>query len=342
MEEETTQPRDLTAVLRHGCSSCRTSCDTTKVPDARPGDAVVARTERGVEYALILTAAGPKASGAARPPVEVLRRATDQDTERQKEIESDTNSAEYRFCSGCIVERKLPMKLVRVEKILGGGRMTFYFMAEGRIDFRDLVRDLAREYRMRIELKQIGARDEAKILGDVSYCGRELCCSSWIREMKPVTMKMAKNQKSTLDPSKISGMCGRLLCCLRYEDAVYTDHRARLPRRGKRVQVLSTGETGLVLHQEVLAAKCLILLDRGGTQQVPGDDLELEAPPPPPVVAPPDPPPAAGPPDPPPAAGPPDPPPAAGPPDPPPAAGPPDPPPAAGPSDAPPDEPDAD
>jgi cell fate regulator YaaT (PSP1 superfamily) len=158
--------------------------------------------------------------------------------------------------------------------------MTFYFMAEGRVDFRDLVRDLAREYRMRIELKQIGARDEAKILGDVSYCGRELCCSSWIREMKPVTMKMAKNQKSTLDPSKISGMCGRLLCCLRYEDAVYTEHRKSLPKRGKRVRIKSSGMTGLVLHQEVLAAKCLVLMDRGGTADVPADDMELETAPP--------------------------------------------------------------
>ena len=284
MEEQTEKPRDLTAVLRHGCSSCRSACDATKVPDIKPGDAVVARTERGVEYALVLTPAGPREAGSTRPPVEVLRKATSHDRDRQKEVESDAPSAEYRFCSARIAERKLPMRLVKVEKILGGGRVTFYFMAEGRVDFRDLVRDLAREYRMRIELKQIGARDEAKILGDVSYCGRELCCSSWIREMKPVTMKMAKNQKSTLDPSKISGMCGRLLCCLRYEDAVYTDHRAGLPKRGKRVLVRSTGETGLVLHQEVLAAKCLVLLDRGGTNLVAGDDLELEAPPPPPPV----------------------------------------------------------
>ena len=170
---------------------------------------------------------------------------------------------------------RLPMKLVRVERLLGGGRLSFYFMAEGRVDFRDLVRDMAREYRMRIELKQLGARDEAKVLGDVSYCGRELCCSSWIREMKPVTMKMAKNQKSTLDPSKISGICGRLLCCLRYEDDVYTELRKELPRRGTRVSIISSGQTGMVLHQEVLASTCLILLDRGGTASIPGNDLEL-------------------------------------------------------------------
>lgn len=270
---------DLIAVLRHGCTSCRTACSTTNVPDVKAGDAVVARTERGIEYALVLTnpEKGPAIGG--EPTVEVLRHATDDDTRQQEEIDAAGRSAEFRYCRDRIAARKLPMKLARVEKILGGGRMTFYFMAESRVDFRDLVRDLAREYRMRIELKQIGARDEAKILGDVSYCGRELCCSSWIRDMKPVTMKMAKNQKSTLDPSKISGMCGRLLCCLRYEDAVYTEHRKNLPKRGRRVTVCSTGEAGVVLHQEVLAATCVVLLDRGGTATVTAADLKIiEAP----------------------------------------------------------------
>jgi cell fate regulator YaaT (PSP1 superfamily) len=277
---QSNEVKNLTAVLRHGCSSCRTTCDTTKVPDIKVGDDVVVRTERGVEYALILTAPEEATPGQPRPHVEVLRHAHIEDLRRQAEIDREGRSVEYRYCMERIRARDLPMSLVRVEKILGGGRMTFYFMAEGRVDFRDLVRDLAREYRMRIELKQIGARDEAKLLGDVSYCGRELCCSGWIREMKPVTMKMAKNQKSTLDPSKISGMCGRLLCCLRYEDAVYTEHRKNLPKRGKRIRVKSTGETGMVLHQEVLAAQCTVLMDRGGTQTVKGDDIELESPPP--------------------------------------------------------------
>lgn len=273
---------DLKAVLRHGCSSCVTSCSTTKVPEVQPGDPVVVRTDRGVEYALILTAPEPRGPGEGTPPVEVLRRATPEDTQRQKEIDADGRSEEYRFCRQKIADLNLPMKVVRVEKILGGGRMTFYFMAEGRVDFRDLVRELAGAYRMRIELKQIGARDEAKVLGDVSYCGRELCCSSWIREMKPVSMRMAKNQKATLDPSKISGMCGRLLCCLRYEDEVYTELRRGLPKRGSRVKITSSGQTGLVLHQEVLASTCVILLDRGGTATVHGNDLEADRPPDPP------------------------------------------------------------
>jgi cell fate regulator YaaT (PSP1 superfamily) len=268
----------LKAVLRHGCTSCRTGCSTTHVPDVKPGDGVVVRTDRGVEYALILTAAEPVAEGEAPPPFEVLRKATPEDERRQEEIDASGRSAEFRYCRDKVEELKLPMRLVRAEKILGGQRLTFYFMAEGRVDFRDLVRELAREFKMRIELKQIGARDEAKVLGDVSYCGRELCCSSWIREMRPVNMKMAKNQKSTLDPTKISGMCGRLLCCLRYEDDVYTELRKALPRRGARVTIKASGQTGLVLHQEVLASKCIVLLDRGGTVTAKGEEIETLAP----------------------------------------------------------------
>ena len=276
--EEPANPK-LKAVLRHGCAACRVSCETTEVPEVKHGDEVVARTPRGVEYAVILTAPEEIPEGDSPPNVEVLRLATEADQYRQAEIDAEGFSAEYRYCRERIELRKLTMKLVRVEKLLGGNKLTFYFLSEGRVDFRDLVRDLAREYRMRIELQQIGARDEAKILGDVSYCGRELCCSSWIREMKPVSMKMAKNQKSTLDPSKISGVCGRLLCCLRYEDEVYTELRKELPRRGKRIRILSTGATGMVLHQEVLASQCVVLLDRGGTATVPGKDLELDLPP---------------------------------------------------------------
>jgi len=269
----------LKAVLRHGCSSCRTTCVATGHGDLKHGDAVVARTDRGVEYALILTAPELMREGDPQPPVEVLRKATPEDTARQQEIDAQGWSEEFRYCRERVQERGLPMRLVRVEKILGGQRMTFFFMAEGRVDFRELVRDLAREFKMRIELKQIGARDEAKILGDVSYCGRELCCSSWIREMRPITMKMAKNQKSTLDPSKISGMCGRLLCCLRYEDEVYTELRRALPPRGTRVRIKGSGATGMVIHQEVLASLCVVLLDRGGTETVSGEELEPATPP---------------------------------------------------------------
>ncbi len=268
--------RQLTATVRHGCNSCRTGCKTTSVPDAKKGDELVVRTERGLEYALVLTDPAEPAPGSPPAGAEAVRHATRADLALQEELDSGSRSTEFRNCQALVAKLELPMKLVRVEKILGGGRLTFYFFSEERVDFRDLVRELAREYHMRIELKQIGARDEAKLLGDVSFCGRELCCSSWIRDMKPVTMKMAKNQKSTLDPSKISGMCGRLLCCLRYEDEVYTELRKELPPRGTRVRIVSTDARGVVLNGEVLTQKCLILLDRGGTASAPVADLEPE------------------------------------------------------------------
>ncbi|MGQ0614353.1 MAG: PSP1 domain-containing protein [Planctomycetaceae bacterium] len=268
--------RQLTATVRHGCNSCRTGCKTTAVPDAKRGDKLVVQTERGLEYALVLTDPAEAATGSIPVGAEAVRHATRADLALQEELDAGSRSTEFRHCQALVEKLKLPMKLVRVERILGGGRLTFYFFSEERVDFRDLVRELAREYHMRIELKQIGARDEAKLLGDVSFCGRELCCSSWIRDMKPVTMKMAKNQKSTLDPSKISGMCGRLLCCLRYEDEVYTELRKELPPRGTRVRILSTEALGVVLNGEVLTQKCLILLDRGGTGSFPVSDLERE------------------------------------------------------------------
>ena len=123
------------------------------------------------------------------------------------------------------------MKIVDAEHIFGGERIVFYFMAEGRVDFRELVRKLAQEYQTRIEMRQIGSRDEAKLLGDVESCGQECCCLQFLQLLKPVNMRMAKMQKATLDPSKISGYCGRLKCCLRYEDETYMDLKKSLPRK---------------------------------------------------------------------------------------------------------------
>ena len=144
---------ELKAVLRHGCTACRTECRTTSVPDVKPGDAVVARTERGVEYALILTAPAEIPAGGAAPQIEVLRKATAEDRRQQAQIDAEGRSEEFRFCRDRIREREMPMRLVRVEKILGGQRVTFYFMAEGRVDFRDLVRPAARSAGPRIYMR---------------------------------------------------------------------------------------------------------------------------------------------------------------------------------------------
>jgi cell fate regulator YaaT (PSP1 superfamily) len=132
--------------------------------------------------------------------------------------------------------------------LLGGSKIIFYFLAEGRVDFRELVKDLAQEYHTRIEMRQIGVRDEARLLADYEHCGRELCCKTFIKNLEPVTMKMAKNQKATLDPTKISGRCGRLMCCLRFEDSVYEDMKSGLPGLG--VLVATPEGEGEVVAQD--------------------------------------------------------------------------------------------
>ena len=224
----------------------------TEVKDLRRGEKVVLRTDRGTDLGAVVH---PPFESETPPPGapfgEVLRRATPEDLKRQHEIEDRDISAERKFADEKIEFHQLPMKLVDVEHIFGGEKIIFYFLAEGRVDFRQLVKDLAKEYRTRIELKQIGVRDEARLLADYDHCGREICCRMSIRELEPVTMKMAKAQKATLDPSKISGRCGRLMCCLRYEDQVYEEMKKKLPRKGSRV-VLEHG-TAEVIDFEVLS-----------------------------------------------------------------------------------------
>jgi cell fate regulator YaaT (PSP1 superfamily) len=153
------------------------------------------------------------------------------------------------------------MELVDVEHLFGGERIVFYFLAEKRVDFRELVKDLAREYQTRIEMRQIGVRDEAKLLADYGDCGKPVCCNTHMAVMPPVSMRMAKLQKSTLDPSKISGRCGRLKCCLRFEQDVYEEFQQELPPVGTRV--LTAKGQGRVLAQEVLARKVLVEFEDG-------------------------------------------------------------------------------
>jgi cell fate regulator YaaT (PSP1 superfamily) len=152
----------------------------------------------------------------AAPEAKVIRRATKDDVVARLQHEHREQEAQ-RICILKIRERNLPMKLARVEQLFDGSRLIFYYTAEGRVDFRDLVRDLAAQFRTRIEMRQIGVRDEARMLGGYGTCGRPLCCTTWLTTFEPVSIKMAKQQNLSLNPSRLSGMCGRLKCCLRYE-----------------------------------------------------------------------------------------------------------------------------
>ena len=233
--------------------------DLAALPHAR-GDHVVIRSDRGTELGEVLCPVSERTTVymGNSPGGEILRRATPEDREREAGIDRDRPPA-FATCQELIARRRLQMNLVDVELIHGRERAVFYYLAEQRIDFRELVKDLARVLKTRIEMRQIGVRDEAKLLADYGDCGKPVCCNTHLSRMPPVSMKMAKLQKTTLDPAKITGRCGRLKCCLRYEYDTYRSLEQTLPGVGSRV-VTQKGQ-GRVLAQELLAQKLVVELD---------------------------------------------------------------------------------
>jgi cell fate regulator YaaT (PSP1 superfamily) len=209
---------------------------------------------------------------SAEPAGRFIRYATPEDINEEKHFKKIAKD-ETRFCRKLVKEMNLPMKIVDAEHIIGGERIIFYFMSDGRVDFRELVKNLAQEYQTRIEMRQIGSRDEAKLLGDVESCGQRCCCIRFLKSLKPVNMRMAKLQKATLDPSKISGYCGRLKCCLRYEDKTYTELKKMLPHRNARVKT-RLGE-GKVIDYQILTQLVIVELDNGTKTVVPREEIEI-------------------------------------------------------------------
>ena len=193
------------------------------------GEGVIVETARGMEYATVelgRTMVGD--DNVVKPLKSIVRIADDKDIKRHEENESKKAEA-MKLCQEKILKHNLEMKLIDVEYTFDNNKIVFYFTADGRIDFRELVKDLASVFRMRIELRQVGVRDEAKMLGGVGCCGRPLCCASWLADFQPVSIKMAKNQNLSLNPTKISGICGRLMCCLKYENDTYCQLRKGMP-----------------------------------------------------------------------------------------------------------------
>jgi len=236
------------------------------------GSDVIIRTERGQEAGQVLCEASPETVSMLSEPThgQVLRLQNGEDRERVERVK-ELEIQEFETCRKFIETRKLQMELVDVEHLFGGERIVFYFLAEKRVDFRELVKDLAREFQTRIELRQIGVRDEAKLLADYGDCGKPVCCNTHMPVMPPVSMRMAKLQKSTLDPSKISGRCGRLKCCLRFEHDVYEEFHKELPAPGSRI-VTRKGQ-GKVLAQEILARKVLVEFEDGRRIVVAADEI---------------------------------------------------------------------
>lgn len=249
--------------------------------DAKPGcgSKLVARTIRGTELVEMLTTTCSNSgcgksisrqemleyienSGGRDFPFHtkgrILRVATIEDLNKQSAITSQKTDF-LKFARAQVYELKLPMKMVDVEPILGGELMTFFYMSEDRIDFRDLVNRLSAEYKTRIEMRQVGARDEARLVADYERCGQHCCCKNFLKVLKPISMRSAKVQKATLDPLKISGRCGRLMCCLRYEDQTYTELKKNLPHRNTRV---GTSEgPGVVIDGKILVQLVLVRLE---------------------------------------------------------------------------------
>ncbi|MEO1618284.1 MAG: regulatory iron-sulfur-containing complex subunit RicT [Planctomycetota bacterium] len=223
----------------------------------RYGDEVVVQSDRGAEFGGVLCEATPVALDAMEEPTRgrVLRRVSDEDTKQWQHIK-DLVRDDLAICQRYVDKRRLEMNLVDVERLLGGERIVVYYVADGRVDFRQLVRDLASEFQTRIEMRQIGVRDEAKLIADYGDCGQPICCATFLSKMPPVSMKMAKLQRSTLDPTKISGRCGRLKCCLRYEYDTYEAMSAELPAVGS--QVLTREGTVSVLAQDILSQQLVV------------------------------------------------------------------------------------
>ena len=199
----------------------------------RPGDSVVVETTRGVEFGEVVTGAREVADEQIVAPLKkVVRIATEEDVRRAEYNEKREEEA-FRVCQEKVAKHKLEMKLVSVEYTFDNSKIIFYFTANGRVDFRELVKDLAGVFKMRIELRQIGVRDEAKMLGGLGSCGRPICCGTFLGDFQPVSIKMAKEQNLSLNPTKISGLCGRLMCCLKYEQDYYSQTLKKLPKVGK-------------------------------------------------------------------------------------------------------------
>jgi cell fate regulator YaaT (PSP1 superfamily) len=221
------------------------------------GTKVIARTNRGLEVGEVLCEATPTRLEDLEITTEgqILREMTAEDANEQAHIETSARH-EFGICRRHVDDLGLQMQIVDIEHLFGGERIVVYYLAEGRIDFRELVKHLAGEFQTRIEMRQIGVRDEAKLLADYGDCGKAVCCNTHLIEMPPVSMKMAKLQKATLDPTKISGRCGRLKCCLRYEYDTYVELQRELPPIGSEVN-LAKG-IARVIGQEILAQQLLV------------------------------------------------------------------------------------
>ena len=234
--------------------------------EIKTGDKVIVETARGVEFGSVVT--GPKEvedDKITQPLKSVIRLATEDDKKKEEKNKEKEKEA-FKICLDKIHKHGLEMKLIDAEYTFDNNKVLFYFTADGRIDFRELVKDLASVFRTRIELRQIGVRDETKMMGGIGICGRPLCCSSYLTDFVPVSIKMAKEQNLSLNPTKISGVCGRLMCCLKNEQETYEYLNSQLPNVGDTVTT-PEGIRGQVKSVRVLRQRAKALIEQNDTKE---------------------------------------------------------------------------
>lgn len=235
----------------------------------RNGDWVIVKTERGASLCEVVVPPRPINPELHRNLKNIYRLATEEDLsqhEKNKELEEGA----YHFCLERIKAREMQMKLVTTEALFDGSKIIFFYTADGRVDFRELVKDLVAKFRIRIEMRQIQVRNEAKKIGGIGCCGRVLCCASFLNSFEPISVKMAKEQSLSLNPAKISGLCGRLMCCLSFEYQNYVDQKKDMPKLGKRV--MTKEGPGKVLRQNVMAGTYTVTLADGKEIEIAADE----------------------------------------------------------------------
>ncbi|MBP3542462.1 MAG: stage 0 sporulation family protein [Clostridia bacterium] len=236
------------------------------------GDFVIVETARGLEYGQVITGVRQVEDDSLVTPLKpVVRIATEQDMRHAEENAAFEKEA-YGICQKKIEEHKLDMKLVGVEQTFDNSKILFYFTANGRVDFRSLVKDLATVFHTRIELRQIGVRDEAKMLGGLGPCGRAICCGTFLGDFQPVSIKMAKEQNLSLNPTKISGVCGRLMCCLKFEEDHYEQTSKRMPKLGKEAE--TPEGKGTVIDLNILKETVTVRIVKGDSSEIKTFPLE--------------------------------------------------------------------
>ncbi|MCF8068648.1 MAG: stage 0 sporulation family protein [Desulfobacterales bacterium] len=238
-----------------------------------PGDNVVVETKQGLGFGTVVSPPAGFDEGAIKNPLKkVYRMASDKDF-AQLEKNSETEKNAHNYCLAWVKKLDLKMNLFAVESTFDASKLTFFFTSEGRVDFRQLVKTLVKKFSVRIEMRQVGIRNQSKMCGGMGRCGRELCCSSFLDKFEPVSIRMAKEQGLSLNPTKISGQCGRLMCCLTYENETYRELKKKFPKMGKIVD--TPGGRGKVIRQNIIRGRIAVLIDNNTEYETDVDKATL-------------------------------------------------------------------